>query len=92
MSRGGFDPIYGRRLASGFTARGLRDVTGSGRSKIIDAAHPGYQFFRLSFEQLAPAILAAGLLTEADADAMRASIDTGTPLITPTLFTASGRR
>lgn len=92
MSRGGFDATYGRRLVGDLTARGLREVTGSGRSWIIDAAHPGYQFFQLSFEQLASVIVAAGLLSETDVQDVRDRIASGTRLVTPTLFTTCGRR
>jgi SAM-dependent methyltransferase len=93
MANAGFDQTYGRRLTSSFAARGLTDVRGEGRSLVIDADDPGFPFFALSFAQLAPAVVQAGLLTESEADAMRAALAKGANrIITPTLVAAVGRK
>jgi len=93
MANAGFDQTYGRRVTSALAERGLTDVRGEGRSLVIDAGHPGFPFFALSFEQLAPAVVQAGLLTESDADAMRAALEAGANrVITPTLVAALGRK
>jgi hypothetical protein len=93
MTRAGFDPAYGRRLVGTLAALGLEDVTGAGRSLVIDTSHPGFAFFRLSFEQLAPATIQAGLLSEGDATEMRERLaGTTTRIITPTLIAATARK
>jgi SAM-dependent methyltransferase len=93
MTNAGFDQTYGRRITSAFASRGLTNVRGAGRSLVIDAGDPGYPFFALSFEQLAPTVVQAGLLSESDAAAMRAALATGANrVITPTLVAALGRK
>jgi SAM-dependent methyltransferase len=93
MSDAGFDQTYGRRVTSALAARGLTDVRGEGRSLVIDAADPGFPFFALSFEQLAPAVVQAGLVTESDAAAMGAALAAGANrVITPVLVAAVGRK
>jgi len=93
MANAGFDPTFGRRVTSAFAARGLTDVRGEGRSLVIDADDPGFPFFALSLEQLAPVVVQAGLLSEEDAAAARAGLDAGTNrIITPTLVAALGRK
>lgn len=93
MARAGFEATYGRRVVSSLVARGLTEVRGVGRSHIIDADHPGYAFFRLSFEQLAPAVVQAGLLDEAEARDVAQRMASGDyRVITPTLMAAIGRR
>jgi ubiquinone/menaquinone biosynthesis C-methylase UbiE len=93
MAQAGFDPSFGRRVTGALAARGLEDVHGEGRSLVIDAGHPGYPFFSLSFDQLAPAIVQAGLLSAALADGMRARLRAGERrVLTPTLVAAIGRK
>lgn len=93
MGNAGFDQTYGRRVTSALAAGGLTDVQGAGRSLVIDAAHPGFAFLALSFEQLAPGVVHAGLISAADAEAMRASLAAGVQrVITPTLVAAVGRK
>jgi SAM-dependent methyltransferase len=93
MARSGFEALYGRRVTSELSRRGLVDVRGEGRSLVIDSAHPGFAFFRLSFEQLGPVATQAGLLSDADLAGMRAQLATGTATVfTPTLMAAVGRR
>ncbi|HWC35638.1 MAG TPA: methyltransferase domain-containing protein [Mycobacteriales bacterium] len=93
MSAAGFEREYGRRLVSALAEAGLSEVTGEGRSLVIDGSHPGFAFFSLSFEQLAPAAIDAGLMRAEDADAVGARLRTGTErIITPTLMAAVGRK
>ncbi len=93
MAAAGFDRTYGRRLASALADRGLEQVRGEGRSLVIDSSHPGFAFFALSFEQLAPAAVAAALMTAEDAEAVGARLRDGTGrIITPTLVAGLGRR
>jgi hypothetical protein len=93
MTQAGFDPTYGRRVTGALAARGLVGVHGEGRSLVIDADHPGYAFFQLSFEQLAPATVQAGLLSRPDADAVQERFIAGdSRIITPTLVAAIGRK
>jgi ubiquinone/menaquinone biosynthesis C-methylase UbiE len=93
MAQAGFEATYGRRVVSSLAARGLVDVRGVGRSQVIDADHPGYAFFQLSFEQLAPAIVQAGLLSEREAGEVGERMASGAyRVITPTLVAAVGRR
>jgi SAM-dependent methyltransferase len=93
MSKGGFDPLYGRRVVSDVAAAGMEDVRGEGRQLVVDDAHPGFAFFRLSFEALKGAAIAAGTLDGADADAFAARLASGgLRVITPVVVTAVGRR
>jgi SAM-dependent methyltransferase len=93
MANAGFDQTYGRRVTSALAARGLTEVRGAGRSLVVDADDPGYAFFALSYEQLAPGVVQAGLLSEPDAAAMHAKMASGRQrVITPTLMAALGRK
>jgi SAM-dependent methyltransferase len=93
MAEAGFDRAYGRRLTSSLAEHGLTEVHGEGRSLVIDSGHPGFAFFALSWEQLAPGVVQAGLLGQAEADAMQASLREGRRrVITPALVAAVGRK
>jgi SAM-dependent methyltransferase len=93
MAHAGFDATYGRRITVDLRAAGLGEVGAEGRSLVIDASHPGYAFFALSFEQLAPQAVAAGLLSEADAGVMRERMADGAiRMFTPAQVAAFGRR
>jgi ubiquinone/menaquinone biosynthesis C-methylase UbiE len=93
MTQAGFDATFGRRAVSALAARGLTEVHGEARALVIDGAHPGAAFFRLSFEQLAPATVQAGLLTDAEVTAMRARLQGADwHLFTPTVVAAIGRK
>src|SRR4051812_9411337 len=92
MAQAGFARDYGRHLTSSLSALGL-DARGEGRQLAIDAAHPGFAFFRLSFEQLAPHAIAAGTLDAEVADVARERMaDPMRRVLTPTLFAGIGRR
>jgi SAM-dependent methyltransferase len=92
MAAAGFDRTYGRRLTSSMAALGL-EVRGEGRQLAIGASHPGFAFIRLSFDQLAPHAVEAGVL---DAEVARIAHERlGDPdrrLLTPTLFAGIGTR
>jgi SAM-dependent methyltransferase len=93
MARGGFNPLYGRRVVSDVAAAGLEDVRGEGRQLVVDDAHPGFAFFRLSFEALRGGAVAAGTMDAADADAFAGRLaDGGLRVITPVVVAAIGRR
>jgi len=93
MTAAGFQADYGRRLVSSLSSRGLTDVAGEGRSRVIDSSHPGFSFFSLSFVQLAPAAVQAGLMTQEDADEVGEKLTSSAQrVITPTLVAAFGRR
>lgn len=93
MGAAGFDRFYGRKTVGSLAALGLDDVHGEGRSLVIEANHPGYAFFQLSFEQLAPVAIEAGFMAQADADVVGARFAKGDArIITPTLIAAVGRR
>src|SRR4051794_5333735 len=93
MGAAGFDRIYGRKLVGSLTALGLHDVRGEGRSLVIDSDHPGYAFFQLSFEQLAPLAVDAGFIAQVDADVVGSRFAKGDArIITPTLIAGIGRR
>jgi SAM-dependent methyltransferase len=91
MAAAGFDRTYGRTIVGALADRGLGDVHGTGRSLVIDDTHPGFAFFRLSFEQLAPRAVEAGLMTDEDASVVGGRLrDGGVRIITPTLVSAVG--
>lgn len=93
MAAAGFEREYGRRLVAALVEAGLSDVSGEGRSLIIDGNHPGFSFFSLSFEQLAPAAIEAGLMRPEDAENVGGRLRGGEErLITPTLVAAVGKR
>lgn len=93
MTQAGFDATFGRRVVSELAARGLTDVHGEARALVIDSGHPGSAFFTLSFDQLAPATVQAGLLTDADVTAMRGRLQADDwHVFTPTVVAALGRK
>jgi SAM-dependent methyltransferase len=92
MQQAGFDPRYGRRVVADLAAAGLADIRGEGRARVIDSASPGFDFFRLSFESLRDAVVAAGLCSADDADAAAARFAENRRLLTPMMMAAIGRR
>jgi SAM-dependent methyltransferase len=93
MATAGFDPLYGRRVVSDVAAAGLEDVRGEGRHLVIDDAHPGFSFFRLSFEALKGGAIAKGTMAAADADAFTARLaEGGLRVISPAVVAGIGRR
>jgi SAM-dependent methyltransferase len=91
MTAAGFDGAYGRRVVGALADRGLVQVRGEGRSLVVDENHPGFAFFALSFEQLAPSAVDAGYMTAEDAAAVGERLKAGGRIITPTLVAAIGK-
>jgi SAM-dependent methyltransferase len=92
MQRAGFDRHYGRRLIADMAAAGLTDIRGEGRARVIDSGSPGFDFFRLTFESMRPAVLDAGLISPADADAVAARLGENSRVFTPLMMAGIGRR
>jgi SAM-dependent methyltransferase len=92
MQQAGFEPHYGRQVVADMAVAGLTDVHGEGRSLIIDSSSPGFDFFRLSFESLRDAVVNAGLLSRADADAATARLSEDGRVLTPIMMAGIGRR
>lgn len=92
MQQAGFEPRYGRRVVADMAAAGLTDVRGEGRARVIDSNSPGFDFFRLSFESLRDAVVAAGLLSREDADAAAARFAEDRRVLTPLMMAGIGRR
>ena len=92
MSAMGYDREYGRRLVGELAARGLEPVHGEGRTLVIDQDHPGFAFFRLSFEQIIPVAIEAGLVTVEDAAVGAQRFQEGRRIMTPMQVAAIGRK
>lgn len=93
MAAAGFDPRYGRRLASELEAAGLVDVRGEGRLRTIDPGDPGFAFFKLSFEALKQPVVESGRLTAEEAAEVSARLDRpDARVITPAVLAGIGRR
>jgi SAM-dependent methyltransferase len=93
MEQAGYDRTYGRRVVDELVEAGLTDVRGEGRTRIIDAHSPGFDFFKLSFESIRGAIVAAGALAAADAEATAARFaDQSMRIFTPIVMAGIGRR
>jgi SAM-dependent methyltransferase len=92
MATAGFERDYGRRVVADLDAAGLTDIRGEGRARVIDSSSPGFDFFRLSFESLRGAIVEAGLLTAAQADATSQTFNENVRLLTPMMMAGIGRR
>jgi SAM-dependent methyltransferase len=92
MTSAGFERDYGRRVVSDMEAAGLVELRGEGRSRLIDPASPGFDFFRLSFESLREAIVKAGLLSAEEAQAASTVFTDDRRLLTPTMMAGIGRR
>ena len=92
MGRAGFEPRYGRRVVTDLAAAGLTEVRGDGRAKVIDSSTAGFDFFRLSFESLRAAVVEAGLISRADADAAAARFGADVRVFTPIMMAGIGRR
>ena len=93
MARGGFDRTFGRRLPEAVAAHGMEDLRCEGRSKILEVTDPGAAFFQLSFDEMAPTLVATGMLGQQDADTVRAGLVDGSyRIVTPTLVAAIARK
>lgn len=90
----GYDPTFGRRLPRALRAAGLVDVGTVAASAQVDAdpLH-GVPQWELLVEQLSPAMLAAGLVTDADLRAFGELLHDGTTVVfAPLMVSSWGRR
>ena len=90
----GYDPHYGRRLPRALQDRGLVDAgTWAVSMQVYADAQHGLPQWGLLVDQLAPGLLAAGLVTDADlrgfADLLR---DGDTAVFAPLMVSSWGRR
>jgi SAM-dependent methyltransferase len=92
MANAGFERDYGRRVVNDLEAAGLTDTRGEGRARLIDSTSPGFDFFRLTFESLRGAVVAAGLLSAEDFDAASNGFSGNGRLLTPMMMAGIGRR
>lgn len=78
FTRHGYDPHFGRSLPGRLRAAGLNAVGTHAQSMVVDA-DPGYGVpqWELLADQLASALLAAGLVEEQDLDAFHALLHDG---------------
>jgi SAM-dependent methyltransferase len=90
----GYDARYGRRLPRAMAAAGLREVVTRTDVRQVDAdPDSGVPQWELLVHQLAPAMLAGGLVTSADLDAFRTLCHDGdTVLFAPLMVSSAGRR
>lgn len=90
----GYDPGYGRRLPRALRAAGLVDVGTSASSAQVDADPvDGIPQWELLVEQLAPGMVAAGLVTESDVHEFTELLYDGTTvLFAPLMVSCWGRR
>lgn len=90
----GYDPGYGRRLPRALRRSGLVDVGTSASSAQVDAdPEHGIPQWELLVEQLAPGLLAAGLVTEEDLREFGELLHDGTTvLFAPLMVSCWGRR
>jgi SAM-dependent methyltransferase len=90
----GYDAGYGRRLPRALRAAGLVDVGTSATSAQVDAdPAAGIPQWELLVEQLAPGMLAAGMVTEQDVREFRDLLHDGTTVVfAPLMVSSWGRR
>jgi SAM-dependent methyltransferase len=89
-----YDPYYGRTVPRALGRAGLLDVGTSAESQQVRAdVQTGLPQWELFIEQLAPALLAKGLLTRGDLDAFSALWHDGqTVCFAPLMVSSWGRR
>jgi SAM-dependent methyltransferase len=94
FARAGLDPRYGRTLPRRLAALGLTDVTTHAESAQVRADRQrGVPQWELLVDQLAPAMLAAGLVTQDEIDAFHALWHDGeTVCFAPLMVSCAGRR
>jgi SAM-dependent methyltransferase len=94
MRAHGYDPNYGRRLPRALAAAGLADVGTHAASAVVPADPvAGVPQWELLVAQLAPVLLAQGLVTPADLAAFSALCHDGdTVVFAPLMVSCWGRR
>lgn len=92
MRGAGIDPEYGRWLPLRMDALGLVDIAASARADALTPASPAFPAARWSFEHLRGPLVAQGLLSEDDAEALLADLHRPVGGWSPLFVTARGRR
>ena len=69
-ARHGFDPFYGRRLVGELEDAGLAEIGCEGRASMWRGGEAGGSMWRLTLAQLHEPMIASGLVTSADLDAI----------------------
>jgi SAM-dependent methyltransferase len=93
MVHAGFEPRFGRRVLRGLWDRGFSETGAEGRTLLMNSAHPGSAFYRLSLVSLRDGVLSGGKVSEADVDEVLADMqDEARGIVTPTMFATWGRR
>jgi SAM-dependent methyltransferase len=94
LERHGYDAQYGRRLPRALRDTGLTDVGTWAVSMQVDADPvDGVPQWQLLVDQMAPGMLAAGLITQGDLDAFTDLLHDGvTVLFAPLMVSSWGRR
>jgi ubiquinone/menaquinone biosynthesis C-methylase UbiE len=75
MANRGFERCYGRLLFGRLRARGLVDVGAEARMFMVKSGSPGASLVRANYEQLRPALIDAGYITEHEFDEDLARLD-----------------
>jgi SAM-dependent methyltransferase len=71
----GIDLVYGRRLFSLLSKRGLTEVNAEGRTVVERGGTAGRGLLRLSIDSLRPRLIATGAMNDASVDQLRAALD-----------------
>lgn len=92
MARGGFDPLFGRRLPTELRNAGLVDVQAEGRMRVYPGGSPETAFGRLSVVALRTTLVESGALDDGlIGRALAAFDDPERTYLSPTLVSAWGR-
>jgi SAM-dependent methyltransferase len=94
MTRGGYEPYFGRRLPRGLAAAGLVDVRTHAQSmQVRGDRRRGIPQWQLLVEQLAPQLLSYGLVSQSDLDEFNALChDEDVICFAPLMVSSWGRR
>lgn len=89
----GLDPEYGRRVFRRMTQLGLTSVISRGGNAVQPGGSPFADVLRQQLSELQPALIASGLVTQADLDACDKLLsDPDFAFLSPTMVTTWGRR
>jgi SAM-dependent methyltransferase len=93
MTERGVDGTYGRQLWGRLRAHGLVEVDAVGRVTMYQGGSPGAELFLTAGEQLGPALIQSGLVTQQEIEAFRALLGNEHFAVqSPVMMTAWGRR
>jgi SAM-dependent methyltransferase len=92
LASAGFAALFGRRLALLYREHGLVDVGCEARSRMLRGGTPEMELFTLTIERVRPAMVAAGLISDAAvAAALDCCADPSFTVMSPALVSAWGR-